>query len=463
MPIVEGMENKQIGLTVFATSPAFLLVQLDVSIINVSLAAIGARWQVGVLGLQWVVDSYALAFASLLLSTGALGDRLGHRRVFILGLALFTGASVACGLAWSETALVAARVFQGAGAAALVPSSLALLTRACGDDGKLRAWGVGWWTASGTVGLAAGPLLGGVLVDLLGWRSIFLVNLPVGLLGIWLTRRFVAASTPSETRLDWIGQTLAILALLCLTGTVIEAPRFGWSSFPVCAGLTVAIMATAAFLTQEHRCKHPMLPLRFFCDRRFLGATLVGFLINMTLYGALFVLGLYFQVTRHWPAWVSGIAFLPLPAVLGIANILASQIADRLGPSGCMSAGLLIAASGCAVLSSLGAQTAYGEMLVGLVLIPAGAGIAVPVMTSSLLGSVPRSQAGVASGTLNAIRQAGGAIGVALFGALPIHPAFLLGSGLMVAASAAAACLIRSTKPVQRTGRAGAAARSLSQ
>ena len=183
----------------------------------------------------------------------------------------------------------------------------------------------------------------------------------------------------------------------------------------------------------------------------------------MTLYGALFVLGLYFQVTRHWPAWVSGIAFLPLPVVLGIANILASRIADRLGPGGCMSTGLLIAASGCAVLSSLGAQTAYGEMLVGLVLIPAGAGIAVPVMTSSLLGSVPRSQAGVASGTLNAIRQAGGAIGVALFGALPIHPAFLLGSGLMVAASAAAACLIRSTKPVQRTGRAGAAARSLSQ
>ena len=224
MPIVEGMENKQLGLTVFATSLAFLLVQLDVSIINVSLAAIGARWQVGVLGLQWVVDSYALAFASLLLSTGALGDRLGHRRVFILGLALFTGASVACGLAWSETALVAARVFQGAGAAALVPSSLALLTRACGDDGKLRAWGVGWWTASGTVGLAAGPLLGGVLVDLLGWRSIFLVNLPVGLLGIWLTRRFVAASTPSETRLDWIGQALAIVALLSLTGTGDRGP-----------------------------------------------------------------------------------------------------------------------------------------------------------------------------------------------------------------------------------------------
>ena len=160
---------------------------------------------------------------------------------------------------------------------------------------------------------------------------------------------------------------------------------------------------------------------------------------------------LYFQVTKHWPAWVSGIAFLPLPVVLGIANVLASQIADRLGPGACMSTGLLIAAGGCAVLSSLGAQTAYGEMLVGLVLIPAGVGIAVPVMTSCLLGSVPRSQAGVASGTLNSIRQAGGAIGVALFGALPIHPAFLLGSGLMVAASVVAACLIRSERRQLRT------------
>ena len=152
--------------------------------------------------------------------------------MFILGLALFTGASAACGLAWSETALIAARVLQGAGAAALVPSSLALLTRACGDDGKLRAWGVGWWTASGTVGLAAGPLLGGVLVDLLGWRSIFLVNLPVGLARYLADPPVCRRIHPAETRLDWIGQTLAIVALLSLTGTVIEAPRFGWSSFP---------------------------------------------------------------------------------------------------------------------------------------------------------------------------------------------------------------------------------------
>jgi MFS transporter, DHA2 family, methylenomycin A resistance protein len=457
------MENKHVGLTVFATSLGFVLVQLDVSIINVSLAAIGARLDIGILGLQWVVDAYALAFASLLLSTGALGDRIGHRRMFILGLALFTGASAACGLAWDEGALVAARVLQGAGAAALVPSSLALLARACGEDARLRAWGIGWWTAAGTVGLAAGPLLGGVLVDLSGWRSIFLVNLPIGLLGIWLARRFVAVSDATETHLDWVGQVLAIVLLLCLTGSVIEAPRFGWSSLPIHAGLIVAVMAAVAFIAQEHRCRHPILPLWFFGDRTFSGATAIGFLINMTLYGALFVLGLYFQVTKHWPAWVSGVAFLPLPVVLGIANVLASRIAEKLGPGGGMSTGLLIAACGCAVLTTLGAQTFYGEMLVGLVLIPAGIGIAVPVMTSCLLGSVPRSQAGVASGALNAVRQAGGAIGVALFGVLSIHEAFLVGTCLLITASIIAACLIRSAKPAPRTGGVNTRVRSLSQ
>jgi DHA2 family methylenomycin A resistance protein-like MFS transporter len=201
--------------------------------------------------------------ASLLLSTGALGDRVGHRRVSVLGFALFTAASAACGLAPGAETLIAARALQGAGAAALVPSSLALLSRACGEDARLRAWGFGWWTAAGTVGLAAGPLLGGVMVDLLGWRSIFLVSLPIGLLGIWLTSRSVGASAGIETRLDWIGQAPAIVALLCLTGPVIEAPRFGWWSFPVCAGLMVAIAAVAAFIIHERRHPHPMLPLRF--------------------------------------------------------------------------------------------------------------------------------------------------------------------------------------------------------
>jgi MFS transporter, DHA2 family, methylenomycin A resistance protein len=456
------MENKHIGLTVFATSLAFVLVQLDVSIINVSLPTIGARLHIGVVALQWVVDAYALAFASLLLSTGTLGDRIGHRRMFVLGFALFTGASLLCGLAWRAEALIAARVLQGAGAAALVPSSLALLSRACGEDARLRAWGIGWWTAAGTVGLAAGPLLGGVMVDLLGWRSIFLVNLPIGALGIWLARRHVAASAGIETRLDWIGQVLAIVALLTLTASVIEAPRFGWSSAPVRGGLLVAMVAGAGFIAQERRAAQPMLPLGFFRHPTFTGATLVGFLVNMTLYGSLFVLSLYFQVSRHWPAWVSGLAFLPLPVVLGVANVLASRVAAKLGAAGCMSAGLLIAASGAVVLASLGPHTGYGEILVGLVLVPAGIGITVPMMTASLLGSVPRPRAGTASGTLNAVRQAGGAIGVAVFGGLPIHAAFILGASLLTAASIAAACLIHTAEPARLPADAEARGRRFS-
>jgi DHA2 family methylenomycin A resistance protein-like MFS transporter len=463
------MANKHIGLTVFATSLGFVLVQLDVSIINVALAGIGADLHTGILGLQWVVDAYVLTFASLLLSTAALGDRIGSRRMFILGLAVFTGASALCGLAPGSTTLIAARVLQGAGAAALVPSSLALLSRVCGDDPHLRTRGVGWWTAAGSVGLAAGPLLGGVMVDLLGWRSIFLVNLPIGLIGIWLTRRFVAESPGAATRIDWNGQALAIVTLLSLTASVIQARGFGWSSPVILAGLLISGLSLAVFIIVEHRHAHPMLPLGFFRHRTFTGATAVGFLLNLTLYGSLFVLGLYFQLTRHWSAWRSGIAFLPLPVVLGLANVLAGRIGAVLGAPGAMTAGLLLAASGTASLAGLDATTPYGRILLGLVLIPAGIGIAVPLMTASLLGSVPRPRAGVASGVLNAVRQAGGAIGVALFGGLAAIPVqgirdvFLLATALLLVASVAAACLVRTSKPAQQPAGANRAMEPISR
>jgi DHA2 family methylenomycin A resistance protein-like MFS transporter len=449
MSMFRDMENKQFGLTVLATSLAFVLVQLDVSIINVALATMGAGLRTGVLGLQWVVDAYAVAFAALLLSAGGLSDRIGPRLMFMLGLATFTTASILCGVAPGPSSLIAARVLQGMGAAALVPSSLALLSLSCGDDAALRAWGVGMWTAAGSVGLAAGPLLGGVMVHLLGWRSIFLVNLPIGLFGLWLTWRFVAFSRGVDKRIDWVGQALAIVALLCVTASVIEAHRFGWSSFPIRAGLCVAVLLAAGFILTEHRFAHPLLPLGLFRQRTFSGAMAVGFLLNLALYGALFVLGLYFQQTRHWSPWVSGIAFLPLPIVLGIANVLARRVETWLGASAAMTAGLLVAACGMAALARVGPSTPSGEILIGLVLIPAGIGVTVPVMTASLLGSVPKPQAGVASGALNAVRQAGGAIGVALFGGLSTQGAFLLGTGLLIAASVAAAGLVRTAKPAR--------------
>ncbi|MFL5285326.1 MAG: MFS transporter [Rhodopila sp.] len=228
------MQNRQFDLTVAATSIAFLLVQLDVSIINVALATIGTRLQTGVFGLQWVVDAYAVTFAALLLSAGGLGDRIGARRMFMLGLVVFTAASALCGLAPGAGSLIAARALQGCGAAALVPGSLALLNLASNADPACRAWGVGLWTAAGSVGLAVGPLLGGVLIALLGWRSIFLVNLPIGLAGLWLTGRFVAPAPGSERPVDWGGQVVAIAALLAGLGS--GTPYPGHAAGPAAAG-----------------------------------------------------------------------------------------------------------------------------------------------------------------------------------------------------------------------------------
>ena len=443
------MENKQFGLIVFATSLAFVLVQLDVSIINVALATMGARLHTNVLGLQWVVDGYAVAFAALLLSAGGLSDRIGPRLMFMSGLGCFTAASMLCGIAPGSGALIAARVLQGAGAAALVPSSLALLNLGCAGDAARRAWGIGMWTAAGSIGLAAGPVLGGAIIELAGWRSIFLVNLPIGVFGLWLTQRFVAATPVAQTRIDWTGQALAILMLLCVTGSVIEAHRFGWSSLPIRGGMVMAILLMVGFVVAERRHAQPLLPLGFFRSCTFSCATAVGFLLNLTLYGLLFVLGLYFQQTKHWSAWVSGIAFLPLPVVLGLANILARHVGAWLGAPAAMTAGLVVAACGTTSLAAIGPATSYPEILVGLVLIPAGIGVTVPLMTASLLGSVPRPRAGVASGALNAVRQAGGAIGVALLGGLPARCAFLLGTALLAVAAAIAVGMIRTAKPAQ--------------
>jgi MFS transporter, DHA2 family, methylenomycin A resistance protein len=439
------MANNRFALTVFATSLGFVLVQLDVSIINVALASIEASLHTGTIGLQWVVDAYVLTFAALLLSTAALGDRIGQRRMFILGLATFTAASALCGFAPNPATLIAARILQGAGAAALVPTSLALLSAASANDPALRTRAIGWWTAAGSVGLAAGPLLGGIMVDTTGWRGIFLINLPIGLLGILLTRRVVTPMPGTETQLDWPGQTLAILTLLSLTAAVIQASNW---SYPLI--LTAAISLTA-FIATERRRPHPMLPLNFFHDRTFSGATAVGFLLNMTLYGCIFVISLYFQQTRHWSAWNSGIAFLPLPVTLGLANILANRIGKSIGTPAAMTAGLLLAAAGTASLAGLNATTPYAWIIPGLTLIPAGIGITVPLMTAALLGSVPQSKSGVASGVLNAVRQAGGAIGVALLGNLASHATqAVLATALLTTAAIIAACLIRPIKPAQQ-------------
>ncbi len=442
--------SRDLRIVVAATGLGFALVQLDVSIVNVALARIGADLGTGVGGLQWVVDAYALAFASLLLSAGAFGDRNGARRAFVLGFALFVAASLGCGLAPTTAALIAARAIQGVGAALLVPCSLTLLNHACHGDGAKRASAISLWTAAGSIGLSAGPVVGGFLVEAFGWRSVFLVNLPIGAFGIWLTLRFVDESPSSGGALDPAGQALGIVALVALTGAVIEAGSRGWSDPLVLSGVALAALSGAAFLGVEARVSDPMLPLGLFRHPAFSTATLVGLSINLTLYGVIFVLGLYLQQVRLLTAAASGLAFLPFPLALMLSNIAARWVMKWVGTRWTMVAGLLVGAVGYALLRGIDATTPYAVLLAGLLVIPLGIGLAVPAMTTALLATVPASRSGVASGVLNTVRQAAGAIGVALFGAFMasdavpgIQRAFEVSVVLLALAAIAAAIGLR--------------------
>lgn len=414
-----GSAGKHV-LLVATTSLGFVVVQLDVSIVNVALARIGAALSTGVGGLQWVVDAYTLAFASFLLLGGALGDRAGARKIFAGGMAIFSVASLGCGLAPGLGLLVAARALQGFGAALLMPCSLALLNHGCAHSQPLRARAIGLWTASGGAALAAGPIAGGFMVARLGWASIFLVNVPIGILAIWLVFRFID-ETPrvADPRpFDWGGQACAAVALFTLTGAFIEAGSQGWRAPVVTAGFVLAVLAAAAFMRIERRSSAPMLPPGLFARPTVVAANLMGFAVNLALYGTIFSLSFYFQQTKGYSPETTGLAFLPLMAVLTVVNVLAGRAAGRYGVRWPMAGGCAFGAVGFLLLTSIGADTPYLSVITRLLFLPIGIGMAVPAMTTALLASVPKDIGGTASGVLNTIRQAAGAIGVAVFGSL---------------------------------------------
>jgi DHA2 family methylenomycin A resistance protein-like MFS transporter len=405
-----------------ATSFAFIIVQLDVTIVNVALPHIGAELGADVGALQWVVDAYTLGFAVFLLAAGVMGDRFGPRRVFLGGFALFTAASIACAMAPGPLALDLARALQGVGAALLVPSSLSILNFAYAHDKKQLAKAIGWWTAAGGVSIAAGPVVGGLLLSSAGWRSIFWVNVPICVAGFLLTCAVVPRTHGKHAvrSFDLPGQVLAVIALAALIGAVIEGPSRGWSDPLVLAAMACAMLAGAAFVLVERQAHSPMLPLRLFSSASFSAATLFGVLVNFAYYGVIFILSFYLQRVRGFSAMETGLAFLPLTGTFILSNIASGWLSARVGLRIPMILGGLIGATGYALLGMLGVShsASFYQMLPGLALIPAGMGLAVPAMTTSILSSVERQQAGIASAVLNTARQVGGAMGVAVFGAL---------------------------------------------
>jgi DHA2 family methylenomycin A resistance protein-like MFS transporter len=416
---------------------AYFMVILDTTVVNVALPVLGRGLHTTTSGLEWVVDGYSLAFAALLLSAGALADRRGAKAVFQSGVALFTAASVACGLAPSTAALVAARAVQGVGAALAVPASLALLQAACRDQAaRRRAFGI--WGGVAGIAAGAGPVLGGALVSGLGWRSVFFVNLPIAAAGLTLGARYLPSPVPRDHGIDPAGQAADVVALAALTAAVIEAGSFGWASAVVLGGLGVFAVSAAAFVAIERRAGAPMLPLGLFASARFSAATTVGLLINLGFYGELFVLSLYLQEIGHLSPLLAGVALLPQMAMAVVGSTVSGRVMARRGPRLPMLAGLAAGTAGLAALeATVGPQRLYWPVAAAMVAVGFGMAFTMPAATAAVMESAPPGRGGLASGTLNAARQVGGLIGVGLLGTQVAHRAGFV-SGLQAAIAIAA-------------------------
>ena len=388
------------------------MVALDVTALNVALPSIGHDLAAGMDRLQWIAGAYTLVFASLLLSAGALSDRLGARKVFLFALLVFIGSSVACGLARGVGGLICARAVQGIGAALMLPSSMALLVEAY-PDSKARAKAVALWGGISALALVSGPLLGGILVEWVDWRSIFYLNVPICLIALVCCAGRSSCLATQARSIDWTGQMLSALALLCLIFALIEGPAWGWGHTWIIASLLVALVSSAAFLFSQQMQREPMLPLNLFESKTFSAAIGAGFLQTLAYYGSLFVLPFALQEQGRTPVEI-GLAMIPMTIATGVMASLSGRLSNTFGARSVGAVGMLCGALGAALLAFYGMNRislVFGGLLIGL------GGATLPVIVGACLASVPSGKVGVGSGVLNAARQCGGVTGIALLGA----------------------------------------------
>jgi EmrB/QacA subfamily drug resistance transporter len=395
---------------------SLLIVGMDVTIVNVALPAIQHDLRATLSGLQWVVDAYTLVVASLLMLSGAVSDRFGRRRVFQIGLVLFTAGSVLCSLARSMEMLVAFRAVQGAGASMLNPVALSIIANAFPQP-KDRARAVGIWGAVAGVSLALGPLLGGALTQSIGWRAIFWINLPIGLGALVLTALFVPESKAERARVfDPPGQVLVFSFLTAVTFAVIEGPRRGWQSGLILGLFALGLVCFVGFLLTEWRRREPMLDLRFFRSVPFSSAALLALLAFASFAGFLFLNALYLQQIRGFSALRTGMYTLPLAVAMMICAPLSGRMVGSFGTR----PPLLLAGAGflgsALLLTALHEQTSVPLLMVSYVLFGVGLGMVNPAITNSAVAGMPLSQAGVAAAIASTSRQVGAALGVAVAG-----------------------------------------------
>ncbi len=400
---------------------ALFMVMLDSTVVNLALPTIQRELNASMSELQWIVDAFVLALASLLLTGGTLGDMFGRRKAFMTGVALFTGGSVMCALAPSTGVLIAARLLQGVGGAVMLPSTLSILTNTF-PDARERARAIGLWAGISGLAMAIGPLIGGTMVDSLGWQSIFWINVPIGAIALFLAVRFVPESSDRAGRtLDLPGQITVVLGLAALTYAFIEANTYGWTSARILTCFIVAGVSLALFLVIEVRGSSPLLQLKFFRNWTFSGANIVGVIVSFGFFGVIFFLSLFLQNVQGYSPTQAGV--LQLPATLGVmtAAIVSGRIVGRVGARLPITIGLLMTGSALLLLTGIEPTTGYASFWYWLLLMGLGIGLIMSPMTTAVMGTVPAARAGMASATSNTMRQVGGVFGIAVLGNLVTH------------------------------------------
>lgn len=410
-------DTQMVGRQVFtfAACLGFVLVQLDVSIVNVGLHALKHAYNAGVTDLEWVINAYSLVFAALLLTTGSLVDRFGSRVVFISGVMIFIVASVCCAFASSIYGLDILRGIQGLGAALLVPSSLTLL-RQYYNDGQQRAAAIAMWAAAGSLALVAGPVTGGVLIKYFGWKSIFLLNLPLGLISAGIIYRLAPAQAAQPVKMNYLSQLSMAGGLGLLTFTLTEAGRYGWASWPTLTMLAAALLAFCLWRQSEKHAQNPMIAAEVLGNRLILTAIGVGFLCNLVFYGAVFIFSIFFQNQLHLSAMATGIAFMPMMAFTALLNYSSKWFTRWLRVRTLSLLGSLMSLVGFAALLFIAPAWGAMQLLVPMMLLGGGTSFAMPVMTNLVLSESSHQAAGSASAFFNCARQMGGVAGVAIFG-----------------------------------------------
>jgi EmrB/QacA subfamily drug resistance transporter len=404
--------------TLVAVGLATFMTYLDNNVTNVAIPTIQRDLHLSIAGLEWVVSSYILVFAGLLLAGGRLADVYGRRRLFMIGLSVFTAASLAAGLAGSGAVLIGARLFQGLGAALVVPTTLAIIV-ATFDNVRERARAIGAWTAIGAMALAFGPLIGGFITQHLHWGWIFFINVPIGIITLALGAFSISESRGAAVgRLDIPGLAASAAALFALTYALIEGHDKGWTSGPIVAAFAAAAAAAAMFGLIESRTEHPMVSLSLFRSRVFSGGTVTMMLWAFGIFGIYFFTSIYLQTVLGFSPTKAGLAFVPMALCMAAFAAAAGPVSARIRAHRTVALGMLILAAGLVLFARLGAGATFASLMPGFLVFGAGAGLMNVPLTNAVLQSMPADRSGVASALLNASREVAGLLGITIIGAV---------------------------------------------